>query len=582
MTRAFAIRLLLTALALASIGVVEVRMTGLWPASEMPLNVVQAPTGQFLVRPLQGFPLPPALHDGDVLIPKDMTAAARAAVIFGGQMPAGTTLEFAVLRDGHVVHASVTSRAVLQSSFLRFDRWLKGLFVIPLLLALTLLTLWRGRGRASGALCAFGMFSVLGSALTSFVAAPLSGFWLNEIVYLGQYLAGLPAVYVMAEALADTGLTVRMRRTARLAFTGLACAGVGIGGVVTIGFAYGGLALPYVLGTVLLGIDGVLIALALLVLFFGYRRADHESQLRIRWVLWSTALFLAIVVGLLGISQIRYPYLFQVVHSAEWLVLVGYFYAAFRNRLIDVSFVVNRALVYGAVTALLFGVFSLLELGLHELAVGDKLSWALQALAAMLLAVALSPLHRRVEHRIERLFFRKQRLAIAAIRGFAAECAFVEQEDRLLQMAVERLLPHCEGVAVYERAPSGYLLRASRGCASPEAIDVDDPAFVSLRARRRDIDLQGLGSAAGPDGLALPMSVGERLTGAVVCHPRAGERFAPDVRAALSEAARNLGMSVYLLRFREQARLVADIAAGRMDPIAARERASALIPSTAV
>lgn len=389
-------------------------------------------------------------------------------------------------------------------------------------------------------------------------------------------------MYVMAEALADTGLSVRARRTARLAVAGLVVAGTAIGGVSTIGFVYWGLTLPYVAGVIPLAISGLSVVLVLVVLFFGYRRADHESRLRIRWVLWSTAIFLLIVVGLLGISQTRHPYLFQAVASAQWLALLGYFYAAFRNRLVDVSFVVNRALVYATLTALLFGTFSLLELGLHQLAVGEKLSWALQAGAALLFAIALSPVHRRIEHRIERLFFRKQRQAIAAIRGFAAECAFVEQEGRLLQMAVERLLPQCEGVSVYERAPSGYLLRASRGRASPGAIDVDDPAFVALRARRRDIDLQGLGSAAGKDGLALPMSVGERLTGAVFCHPRSGEQFAPDVRSALGEAARNLGMSVYLLRFRDQARLVADIAAGHVDPVAARDRAAALIPGTAV
>jgi hypothetical protein len=190
-------------------------------------------------------------------------------------------------------------------------------------------------------------------------------------------------------------------------------------------------------------------------------------------------------------------------------------------------------------------------------------------------------LHRRLEHWVERIFFRKQRLAIASVRSFAAECAFIEQQSRLLETAVGRLQPHCAGVAVYERALSGYQLRAASGHAWPETIDVDDPAFVSLRAHRQEADLHGLGSAMGSDSLAFPMMVGETLSGAVICRPRTGERFAPDIRAALAEASRNLGASLYILRYREQARLVADIAAGRIDETGARRRAVAMLEGAA-
>ncbi len=578
MTRVFAMRVLLTVLAVVSIAVAEGHLAGLWPVYQIPVNIAQEPDGRWVALPLQHLPLPPPLHEGEVLVPKAMTPAARTVAVFGPHLPPGTTLDLPVIRGGAIRHVSVTARRVPPSGLDRFGRWLNALFVGPLLLALALLTLWRGRGRASNALCAFAMFSLFALPLLTVGAPPLVGLWLNEAVYLGQYVVALPALYVLAEALADSGLSSGLRRTARLAVAALAFTGFVIAATATLGFVIGGLALPQALNVIPTALGALSMAVALLVLLAGYRRADHESRLRIRWVLWSTAVFLAIIVGLLAISPIHHPYLSQLIRSALWLPLLGYFYAAFRNRLVDVSFVINRALVYTALTAVLFGMFSLLELALHQLAVGERLSWALQASAALLAAVALSPVHRRIEHRIERVFFRKQRLAIAAIHGFAGECAFVEREERLLQMAVERLLPHCAGVAVYERALSGYALRASGGQASPEGLDVDDPAFVSLRARRREIDLQGLGSAAGADGLALPMSIGERLTGAVICHPRGGEQFAPDLRAALAEASRNLGMSLYVLRYREQARLLTEMAAGRVDPVAARSRAAELIP----
>jgi hypothetical protein len=97
------------------------------------------------------------------------------------------------------------------------------------------------------------------------------------------------------------------------------------------------------------------------------------------------------------------------------------------------------------------------------------------------------------------------------------------------------------------------------------------------RAHRQETDLEDVVSAIGAEGLAVPMAVADLLTGALICLPHAGEQFAPNVRAALAEAARNLGTSLYVLRYREQARLVADIAGRRIDETAARTRAVALM-----
>jgi hypothetical protein len=283
------------------------------------------------------------------------------------------------------------------------------------------------------------------------------------------------------------------------------------------------------------------------------------------------------IVGFSTTSSQHDPFLYQVISVVQGVSLIGYLYAVLRTRLVDVSFVINRAVIYAVITALLFGCFSLLEQGLHRLAVGEKVSTALQAATALLVAVALSPVHRRLEHWVEKLFFHRQRLAVAALRRFAKECAFVERDERLLQIAVERLLPHCASIAIYERIHSGYTLREGHGSSWQEAVDADDPLFISLRAHRQELDLEGIGSAVGGEGLAFPMAVADLITGALICRPRRGEQFAPDVRAALAEAAGNLGTSLYVLRFKEQARLVADIAANRIDEKLARMRATELI-----
>lgn len=585
MTRKLAVRLSLTVVTVASAAIVMLHALGLWSAATLPLNVEQA-GGQFVVQRLRDLPLPPPLVDGDVMVPKAMTSMARAVALNGLGVPPGSSVSIAVWRNGRILRVSVPARPASPFRHGWLRRLLDAFVLTPFMAVLALLTLWRGRDRVAAGLCALSFFLVFGSAVLSLsntLTDPAVTVWLSLFAFEGQFLVAVPALYVMAEGLAAAGLSPGTRTLTRVLVATLAVTGLALSLPSQIGVVFFGLAPSASVSAAVSGATIAAIVVPLVMLLAGYRRAPHSNRLRIRWVLLSTAYLVVCAAAILVLAPIqdRYPNLFEFVYTARAFAFAGYLYAAVRTRLVDVSFVVNRALVYTGITALLFGVFSVFELGLHQLAVSDRLSWALQALAALLVAVALSPLHRRLEHAVERIFFRKQRLAIASVRSFAAECAFIEQQSRLLDTAVERLQGQCAGVAVYERAPSGYQLRASRGHAWPESIDVDDPAFVSLRARRQEVDLHGLGSAIGPDSFAFPMVVGETLSGAVVCRPRAGERFAPDVRAALADASRNLGASLYILRYREQARLVADIATGRIDELGARQRAIAMLGGAA-
>jgi hypothetical protein len=586
MTRAFAVRLSLTAITVASIAIVLLHTLGSWSAASLPLYVQQQSNGLYVVQAFPDVPLPSPLVDGDVLAPQAMTATARAAVLYGTGVPSGSTVGVAVIRGGRILRASIPARPASAFAYDWLRRLLTAFLITPFLAALALLTLWRGRDRVAAGLCGISLYAVAAKALmalASTLVEPLAAAWLIWIVVDAQYLVAIPATYVMAEALVGAGVSLRAQRLLRIGVASLALAALILSVAWEVSFIYFGVALRAMVYQAFQALTLTAIVVIVLMLLAGSRKASHESRLRIRWVLWSTAYLIVCAAIMLMLEPVatRYPNLLEFVGTVRWFAFGGYLYAAIRTRLIDVSFVVNRALVYAGITGLLFGIFSVLELGLHDLAVGDKLSWALQAITALLLAVALSPLHRRLEHWVERIFFRKQRLAIASVRSFAAECAFIEQQSRLLETAVGRLQPHCAGVAVYERALSGYQLRAASGHAWPETIDVDDPAFVSLRAHRQEADLHGLGSAMGSDSLAFPMMVGETLSGAVICRPRTGERFAPDIRAALAEASRNLGASLYILRYREQARLVADIAAGRIDETGARRRAVAMLEGAA-
>jgi hypothetical protein len=575
--RAVLIRLALTALAAVCTVLVLLSAFGFWPPTRLPVRIEQSPSGAYLLRGGAGSELPPPLVDGDVLDLEAMSPASRAALLPEAYLRQGTHVQIAVDRNGRLLRVPLTFLATARSQAERVQFWIGGAAMMPLFLLCVLLTLWRGRSTAAWGLSVFSLASLLNNGLYSVPAAPLTSFWLVQIRYGVVALTLFPAVYMTAEALAYSGLSPRLRTMLRVSLATLAIFVFGAWTGEDIALAYWGITPSRLLESVAGDLFPVLLAVPVLALVLGYRHSGHESRLRIRWVLASTILLLLATVAPLVISQAAHPDLFPALELTQGFVMLGYVYAVLRTRLIDVSFVVNRALVFASITAVLFGAFSLLELALHEFAVGDRLSWALQGATALVFAIALSPLHRRIEHWIEKLLFHRQRLALGSVRSFATECAFVEQEPRLLEIAVQRLSLQCAAVAVYERTPSAYRLRACRGRAWSETVDVDDPAFVALRAHRREVDLRRQRSAITADALAYPMTVGESLTGALICSPHDGEQLTSDAREALAEAARHLGMSLYILRNREQARLVADIAAGRIEETAARSRALALV-----
>lgn len=573
-------RLLLSALAIVGQALVLLQLIGIFPSPELPFGIERGAYGGYVVGAHADRPLPASLRAGDRIVSESMSRTDRAALISSANLSPGTPLTVVVARDGRLVPVRILSGVATPSRLEQTLTWVDTLLSTTLLFALVLVTLWRARDTAAWGLLAFSLGILCASGVLSVPVPPPANVWAATINQAIDILVAFPALYVTAEALARSGLAGRIRSAARLGVGILACTLFALSFESRIGFVYFGVAAPdwmSVLGRLILA---ALAALPVLVLLAGYRRADHESRLRIRWVLWSTALLFGTILGFALASADRDPFTYQVLSLLQAFSLAGFFYAVLRSRLVDVSFVIDRALVFALITAVLFGMFSLLEQMLHRLAAGERLSWAIQALAALAMAMALSPVHRRLERWIERLFFRSQLLAVATLRSFATECPFVEHEDRLLQLAVDRLATQCAAAAIYERSAASYRCRAGRGQHWPELVDVDDPLFVALRARQQELDLEGVPNGVAPEGFAFPMSVAETLTGAVLCRPRDGERFAGDVRAALAEVARNLGMSLYILRNREQARLVADLAAARIEESAARQRAAALIAGT--
>jgi hypothetical protein len=547
--------------------------------TELPFRVEHA-RGQpgYVVRARADVPLPAALTDGDLIDIGQMQPADRAALLVPGMTLPGIQLTL-VVRHGQQSLRTAVSTIEIQSSPPALQTW-AGAILLALILAMAMLTLWRSRDGSGWGFFTFSAGVLLINTFLSFNSQPLAGFWMRLASDAVALLVVNPSVYVMAESLVGSGLSRSWRRLLRLAVAGLALASAVVQLAQNVFVVYAGgspLRTEWMSSArVILAVP--VIVIPCLVLLAGYRRTAYENRLRIRWVLASTVLLVLSWVGLALLSATAQPVLYLVFNTLlPGLGILGYVYAILRSRVVDVAFVIDRALVLSLITAILFGAFSLLEQALHRFAAGEQLSWILQALTTVLLAAALSPLHRLLDRGLERVFFHDLREAVAGLRRLAAESAFFEKEEVLLSRALKQLLRSSAAAAIYERNGVTYQRRQASGDGWPDGVDVDDPVFVSLRTGREQLDVKNVESALGTDGRAFPMTVGQTLTGAVICRARDGEQLNAEVRAAMAELARSVGTSLYLLRYREQARLIAQIAAGDVDQTAARSRAAALV-----
>lgn len=215
------------------------------------------------------------------------------------------------------------------------------------------------------------------------------------------------------------------------------CAAVGIGGVlVTTGLVPGPLQdFPQVTnplgwrGALLDPLTGAAFLLVLLgvagsslSLILRFRRARGERRLQMKWLAFGGAVAAVTV----PIAVLGYDVWGETVSNlAIMLSILGLPIAAgiaiLRYRLYDIDVLVNRALVYGALTALLgffyFGTVVVLQRVLEPLTAESDLAIAGSTLAV---AAAFRPLRARVQDFIDRRFYRRKYDAAATLETFTS------------------------------------------------------------------------------------------------------------------------------------------------------------------
>jgi hypothetical protein len=214
-----------------------------------------------------------------------------------------------------------------------------------------------------------------------------------------------------------------------------------------------------------------------------------------------------------------------------FLAPLGMTYALLNRRVLDIGFALNRVAIFSGVSIVVVGAFMLVEWALASWLERQShtTSLAVGAALALLLGFSIRFVHDRVEHVLDRVFFRKRHEDELAIRRLAREAAFITDPAILADRTIDVLKRHADA--------SFVSLALSDGNGKYGGLDENDPAIVSLRTWRRRLDLHGVDTQFEGE-FAYPMISRGRLIGALLLGPkRSQESYAPDESDAIEDLA---------------------------------------------
>lgn len=175
-----------------------------------------------------------------------------------------------------------------------------------------------------------------------------------------------------------------------------------------------------IFGYVGLALMAVCMLAAAASLILRFRGSSGEERLQLKWVTTAAAvLFLTFVLPTEVVVGEKGG--FAAILLGLGLVEVAVGIAMLRYRLYDIDVVINRALVYGSLTAALAGAYAgsvlLLQLALSGLTGGSQFRVAASTLVVLAL---FRPVRRRIQSEVDRRFFRSRYDAALVVEAFSA------------------------------------------------------------------------------------------------------------------------------------------------------------------
>jgi signal transduction histidine kinase len=268
------------------------------------------------------------------------------------------------------------------------------------------------------------------------------------------------------------------------------------------------------------------------------RRAGRVERQQIKWLAYGGA----VVVGTIFVGGVisiwSAPVGIAIINVALLGLPICMGIAIVRHRLYDIDLIINRTLVYGALSASVVGIYVLVVGYLGTLFRTDD-DLLISLLATGLVAVLFAPLRERLQRAVNRLMYgeRDDPYAVVSRLGERLEATLAPEDvlSTIVQTVREALKLPYAAIAL-PRDANGFEVVATSG---------EEPS---------------------DDPLVLPLSYGGESVGEFLLTPRApGESFSAADRRLLDGLAHHAGVAVHGVR------VMADLRRSRERLVLARE-----------
>jgi hypothetical protein len=490
------------------------------------------------------------LAPNDKLLYRALSVRGRRYVVFEEEVPAGSTVTFTIVHGGRVrsvsLQAEAAPGAIARTETLTYA--LAGLTMGIVGLALVAL-------RPSRMTWAFAL-----------VAPPLLFPW--SWIFWAQSANGFAAaafdVFVAAlYGMQTAGMIIfasrfpddRPRGVTRI----IDRLGVPVGATVAGFFAYSYLAVRYSavapMQTAAADIAIVLPSFAaLFALVWTFVTAPGGVRTRLLPVLGTFVVLIltAALQQLIGERTVSGTVLLAVTIAyslSPALVAVAVAYGVIRHRVMDVSFIVSRTLVYTILTFAAVATFAVIEYIFGRLLERQGIALVLEILAAIGMGLSLNALHSRLDAFIDLVLFRKRHLAEQRLAQAARTLPYASTAQLVDEVLAEEPASALglASAAVFRRNGAAYERVAASGWTENEAasLEEDDRLVLALRSDLHAIAMTDLSWPRTdlPNGdrqilYAIPVVIGHTVEAiALYGGHSAGEDLDPDERQSLRDLA---------------------------------------------
>ncbi|MDQ2865641.1 MAG: hypothetical protein M3R51_05395 [Candidatus Eremiobacteraeota bacterium] len=273
--------------------------------------------------------------------------------------------------------------------------------------------------------------------------------------------------------------------------------------------------------------------------------------------------FSFLVVGII-VSFVAYAVYFvpgvpvavaQIAGYAVVVMPVSVAYAVLRHRVLDVKFVLNRAIAYGMVSLFVIAIVSLLDWLFSRVVSEQHLAVAGELVATIVIGLLLDRINKWIEGGVESVLFRGRRSAENFLRRAAAALPYATEiaavTEGLVQIPDEAL--KLSAAAHYRRSPVNGRFEGAGTTKdtpmAPSGFDPNDLLVRMLQASENRVWLEELRAHLDSENaaiyvLAVPVSVRHELVSFTLygAH-RNGSQLDPEEVKLLEELAREASRS---------------------------------------